>query len=132
MLQVGYIMIYIIHKIYILLKITRILKLFLRSIKMNSSRLEKDKNIEDNKTGDVINIFRLKKETNDTTVKDTKNLFILKKEIESVKDRRIRDIRNLFEYEEKYYYKPITVDNFCSNNYIEYESKGDRNKNKIS
>ena len=132
MLQVGYIMIYIIHKIYILLKITRILKLFLRSIKMNSSRLEKDKNIEDIKTGDVINIFRLKKETNDTTVKDTKNLFILKKEIKSVKDRRIRDIRNLFEYEEKYYYKPIIVDNFCSNNYIEYESKGDRNKNKIS
>ena len=58
------------------------------------------------------NIFRLKKEINDTTVKD----------------RIIRDIRNLFEHEEGDYYKPVRVGNFWSNNYIEYESIDDRNK----
>ena len=43
-----------------------------------------------------------------------------------MKDRIIRDIRNLFEYEEKDYYK--SVRNFSSNNYIEYESNDYRNK----
>ena len=40
----------------------------------------------------------------------------------------IRDIRNLFEVDEKDYYKPVRVNNFLSNNYIEYESNGDKNK----
>ena len=40
----------------------------------------------------------------------------------------IRDIRNLFEYEEEDSYKAIRVVNFWSNNYFEYESNGDRNK----
>ena len=31
-------------------------------------------------------------------------------------------------HEESNYYKPVRVSNFWSNNYIEYESKGDRNK----
>ena len=33
----------------------------------------------------------------------------------------------LFSKEENYY-KPVRVNNFWSNNYIEYKSKGDRNK----
>ena len=64
MTRVNFIMIYVIHKISVLLKITRILKLFLRRvidvhsffskkiiiffsqhIMMQSSRLEEDKNI---------------------------------------------------------------------------------------
>ena len=64
MTRVNFIMIYVIHKISVLLKITRILKLFLRRvievhsfffkknkfffsqhIMMKSSRLEEDKNI---------------------------------------------------------------------------------------
>ena len=64
MTRVNFIMIYVIHKISVLLKITRILKLFLRrvievhsfffkknkfffsqNIMMKSSRLEEDKNI---------------------------------------------------------------------------------------
>ena len=40
----------------------------------------------------------------------------------------IGDIRNIFENVEKYYHKPGRVGNFWSNNYIEYESNGDRNK----
>ena len=39
------------------------------------------------------------------------------------------DIKNIFEQEEKEnYYKPVRVSNFWSNNYIEYENNGDRNK----
>ena len=30
--------------------------------------------------------------------------------------------------EEENYYKPIRINNFWCNNYIEYESNGDRNK----
>ena len=62
-------------------------------------------------------------------MKDVSNLFRLKKkENEAIKDRMIRDIRNIFENVEKYYYKPGRVGNFWSNNCIEYESNGDRNK----
>lgn len=39
----------------------------------------------------------------------------------------IRDIKELFKQEEDYY-KPVTVGNFHSNKYIEYESNKDRNK----
>ena len=38
----------------------------------------------------------------------------------------MRDIRNLFEYEENYI--PVRVSNFWSSNGIKYKSKGDRNK----
>ena len=44
-----------------------------------------------------------------------------------MKDIIVRDMRKLFEKEEDYY-KPVRVDNFYSNNYIECESNGDRNK----
>ena len=54
-----------------------------------------------------------------------RNLFKLKKVI---KDRMIRDIRSLFKQEDDYY-KPIRVGNFRNNNYIKYESSGDKNKN---
>ena len=40
----------------------------------------------------------------------------------------LRDIKNLFEYEEKNYYKPVRLSNFWSKNYIEYGSNSDRNK----
>ena len=40
--------------------------------------------------------------------------------------RIVGDISNLFEHEEDY--KPVSVGNFWSNNYIENESNGDRNK----
>ena len=35
---------------------------------------------------------------------------------------------NLFEHEEEVYYIQVRVGNICSNNYIEYESNGDRHK----
>ena len=70
----------------------------------------------------------MKKEIDDTTVKYIRNLFRLKKENETIKNRIIRDIRNLFENEEEDYCKLVRVGNFWSNNYIERESNGDRNK----
>ena len=62
-------------------------------------------------------------------IKDIRNLFRLEKETNAIKDRILRDIKNLFEHEEEEnYYKPVRVSNFWRNNYIEYESNGDRNK----
>ena len=52
----------------------------------------------------------------------------MKKQNKAIKNRIINDIRNLFEHEQEDYYNPVKVGNFWSNNYIEYESKGDRNK----
>ena len=60
-------------------------------------------------------------------IKDVRNLFRLEKEAKRIKDIILRDINNL-ECEEEDYYKPVSVSNFWTNNYIEYESNGDRNK----
>ena len=52
------------------------------------------------------------------------------KEINSrlIKNIIIIDIRTLLE-QEKDYYKPKRASNFWNNNYIEYESNGDKNRN---
>ena len=71
----------------------------------------------------------MKKEIDYTTVKYLRNLFRLKKENKAIKNRIMKDIRNLFKHKEgKNYYKPVRVGNFWSNNSLEYESNGDRNK----
>ena len=46
-----------------------------------------------------------------------------------MKARIIRAIKNLFEHQEKYYYKLVKVGIFRDNNYIKYKRSGDRNKN---
>ena len=61
-------------------------------------------------------------------IKDERNLFRLEKKFKAIKDRILRDIKNLLEYEEENYYKPVRVNNFWSNNHIEYKSNGDRNE----
>ena len=68
------------------------------------------------------------KKIQNNIIKNGKNLFRLKKENEAIKSRIIRNVKNLFEQEEDYY-KPVRIVNFHSNNYIEYKSNGDRNKN---
>ena len=60
---------------------------------IKSSRLEKEKKIEDN------------------VIKDIRNLFKLKKENKAIKCKVIRDIRNLFEHEEEDYYKSVRKNN---------------------
>ena len=47
----------------------------------------------------------------------------------TIKDRIIRYIKNLIKHdEEENYHESVQVNNIWSNNYIEYESNGDRNK----
>ena len=77
-------------------------------------RLKEEKIIKD-----IRNLFRLKKEQNETAIKDIRNLFRLKKEIKGIKNILLTNIKNLFEYEkeEENYNKPVRVNNFRSNNY---------------
>ena len=84
---------------------------------------------EKNITKDVRNLVRLRKALNYTAIKDIRNLFRLEKETKAIKDRILRDIKNLLEYEEEEsYHKLVRISNFWSKNYIEFESNGDRNK----
>ena len=49
--------------------------------------------------------MKLKEEVDDAAIKKIRNLFRLKKENEAIKDRVIRNNRNLFENEEEGCYK---------------------------
>ena len=85
---------------------------------MESLSLEEENIIKDKR-----NLFVLKTELIYATIKDIRNLFRLKKETKKIKNRILRDIRNLCEHEEEEnYYKPVIVSNFWSTNYIEYKS----------
>ena len=67
---------------------------------------------------------RLKEEK---IIKGIRNLF--RKKTIGFKDIAPRSIKNLSEYKkEEENYKPERVNNFWSNNYIEYKSNGDKNK----
>ena len=57
-------------------------------------------------------------------IKNIRNLFTLEKETKGIKDEIFRDIKNLFDE----YYKPVRVNNFWINNYIEYKSNNNRYK----
>ena len=61
---------------------------------------------------------------NGNKIKDIKK----SKKKKAIKDRRMKDIKKPFEKKEEHYYKAVRVGNFYSNNYIEYESNGDRKK----
>ena len=76
---------------------------------------EKKKKKKEKKEKKVVNV-----------IKEVGNLFILKKN-KKIKDRIIRDIRNLFEHGEDHY-KSLRVGNSWSNNYIEYERNSDSSK----
>ena len=56
-------------------------------------------------------------------VENIRHLFRLEKETKEVKDKILRDIKNLFEE----YYKSVRVYKFWSDNHIEYKSKGEKN-----
>ena len=83
---------------------------------------------EENIIKDIVNLFRLKKKLKYTIFIDIKSLFRLEKETKAIKDRILTAIQNFFEHQkEANYYKRVRVSIFQSNNYIEYESNGDRN-----
>ena len=50
---------------------------------------------------DIRNLFRLKKELNYTAIKDIGNRFRQQKETKEIKDRILRDIKNLFSMKKK-------------------------------
>ena len=84
---------------------------------------------EENIVKDIRNLFRPKKELNYTAIKDIRNPFRLEEETKAIKDRTLRDIKNLFEHKEgENYYKQVRISKILSNNYIKYQSNGDRNK----
>ena len=60
-----------------------------------------------------------------------KSLYNLKKyyDYDDIKYYGIRDIRDLFREVDEDYYKPIKTKSAFNGNYIEYESKGDKDKN---
>ena len=66
-------------------------------------------------------------------INDIRNLLRREEEAKTIKYRILIDIKNLskHEKEEENYYKPVRVNNFWSNNYIENESNGNRNKTLI-
>ena len=59
---------------------------------MGNPRPKKEKIIKG-----IRNLFRLKKEQNDTAIKDRRYLFIIKR-IKRIEDIVLRNIENLFEY----------------------------------
>ena len=65
----------------------------------------------------------------DRILSDIRNFFRLEKLHKAIKDSLLREIRNFFDNgKEENYYKAVSVSNFWSNNYIEFESNSDRNK----
>ena len=93
-----------------------------------------------------INVFRrslytikIRKNLSSPKIKETKrNLLELEKylynfkrcyDYDDNKYQGIRDIENLFDEVDKDYYKPIKSKNAFNDNYIEYESKGVKDKN---
>ena len=81
--------------------------------------MEKIKKRKDKIIKDVKKSFKLKKEIDEKRIKSIKNPFRLRKENQAIKDRIIRDIRDLFDQEKEAYYKPVRVGNFWSKRYIE-------------
>ena len=68
---------------------------------------------EENIIQNTRNLFRLKMEINYSVIRYITNLYWLEKETKAMKDRILRDIKNLFEHrEERNYYKALKVSNF--------------------
>ena len=93
-------------------------------------RLSKPKNERDFRK-DLYKIENKKIKEIEKSLKLGKNLSKLKKyyDYDDIEYRGIRDVRNLFNLSiDKDYYKPIRTNSAFNGNYIEYESKGDKNK----
>ena len=76
---------------------------------------------EENIIKNMRNLFRLKKELNYTEIKDIIFFFLDQKK--KLKQLKVLEILRIYNED---CYKPV-INNFRSNSYIEYKSKGDRN-----
>ena len=88
--------------------------------------------------GSLYNIKNIKNLSAPEIKETEKNLFELEKSLSSLKryydygdteNQGIGDIKNLFNEFDEDYYKPIKTKSAFNGNYIEYESKGDKDKN---
>ena len=64
---------------------------------------------------EIRNLFKLKREIDDTTFKHIRYFFRMKKVNEPIKNRIFIGIMNLFEYEEKDHYKLVRLGNSFKN-----------------
>ena len=60
----------------------------------------------------------------ESIIRNIRNLFRLENIRKGVEDKILGEIKNLFEE----YHKPVRVNNFWNNNYIEYKSNSDKNR----
>ena len=75
------------------------------------------------------------KETEKNLFESEKNLFEPKKyyDYDDIEYKGIREVKNLFDLSiDEDYYKPIKTNDAFNSNYIEYESKEDKNKTLIN
>ena len=100
----------------------KIVSLFKTNLTKDYSKPTRIKNVYGG--GKIPTKLKIKKQSEDNIITDVRKLILEK---ETIKERIIRDIKILLEQEEDYY-KSIRVDNFCGNNYTEFDSNGDRNK----
>ena len=70
----------------------------------------------------------MKKELNYTAIKDIRNLFRLQKKIKQLKIEYLEILKIFLSMKKRKNFKLVRINNFWSNNYIEYESNADRNK----
>ena len=87
---------------------------------------ENREKIKDRIIKDIWNLFDTKEEKGER--KRLEKLERKKQEDNErlISIRIIRDIRTLFEQEDQDYLKPKRINSFWNNNYIEYESSGDK------
>ena len=71
---------------------------------------------------------KIQEESKDDIIKNIRNIFKLKKGNKAIKIKIISYIRNLFELENKGYYKPVRVGNFTITTIWKYESNSDTDK----
>ena len=99
----------------------RFLKPKIREIRKNLYEIESKKNLSRSKIKKRLkNSFWVKKKS-----------FQVKKyyDYDNIEGKRIRNVGNLFDQStDEDYYKPIKTTSSFDNNYIEYESKGDKDK----
>ena len=94
-------------------------KLNISKIRRNFHEIVNEKNLSAPKIKEIEqNLLELEK-----------NLSKPKKYCDNIKYKGIRSVRNLFDLSiDEYYYKPITINDNFNNNYIQYESKGNKDK----
>ena len=100
----------------------KFLKLKIKEIRDNLYEIEKEKNLSESKIKEIQkNLTELEE-----NLSKTKKYY----DYDDSEYRGIRDVRDLFDLSiNEDYYKPIIVKSAFDDNYIQYESRGDKGKN---